>query len=110
MSGGWASKSQSRLKPDAGAVAACDKSQSVERLPKDYKTASKWNSEHLRVEFLDENGDWKEGATKDNYTMPIAQVYTYCLTSGCRYGCIVSTSEAFIFRIKPLETRPGETT
>ena len=104
------SGSLSRLKPDAGAIAACDMCPSIERLPKDYKTASKWNSEHLRLTYLKENGEWRPGARAKNYTMPIGQIYTYCVTFGCRYGCIVSTSEAFIFRIKPLEIGPGETT
>ena len=35
--------------------------------------------------------------------MPIRQVYTYCTEHGCRYGCILTTEEAFVFRIRPRE-------
>jgi len=98
-----------RLKPDAGAVAACKNSPPVERLPKEYKTASKWNSAQCIAQNLNENGEWMQSAARNNYVMPIRQIYTYCITLGCRYGCIISTTEAFIFRIGPRTAEPGET-
>lgn len=73
-----------------------------EMLPKDYKTYTKWNSKDvINAKVLHEDGTWRTGMTKKSFAMPIRQVYTYCVNFGCRYGCILSTGEAFIFRIRP---------
>lgn len=79
----------------------------VERLPKEYKTASKWRSSDLD-NALDKNGYWKVGTRRSMEIKPIEQVYTYCVNLGCRYGCILTTREAFIFRIKPCATVSGK--
>ncbi|KAK4031760.1 hypothetical protein C8A01DRAFT_21078 [Parachaetomium inaequale] len=118
-----AKKVKHRLKPDAGAVSLCttclsaqSPSLALERLPKDYKTASKWESlPFLRQALTNETGEgegkWKTGEMTEQAAMPIRQVYTYCVKSGCRYGCILTTAEAFIFRIKPrTEMRDSATT
>ena len=97
-----------RLKPDAGAVSFGSARSSyespplsVEKLPKDYKVASKWDSSRVVEEVLNPE------KLKRNYLMPIRQVYTYCVLSQCRYGCILTTKEAFIFRIKPRKAPGG---
>lgn len=97
-----------KLTPDAGAVSPCKECRevSVERLPKDYKTATKWKSQNLiNEEFLNKNGEWRGSQFNKDEAMPLRQVYTYCVRYLCRYGCIVTSHEAFIFRIKP-RTRP----
>ncbi|KAI0812083.1 hypothetical protein GGR55DRAFT_703962 [Xylaria sp. FL0064] len=82
----------------------------LERLLKDYKPALKWDSRVLRRggEFINDEGEWAApGKSKQNKVLPIRQIYTYCVEWGCRYGCIISTQEAFIFRIKPRSVSPG---
>ncbi|KAK8061304.1 hypothetical protein PG994_007670 [Apiospora phragmitis] len=92
--------------PDGGAIAACESNadnpdlgrRAKERLPKDYKPAAKWHSGLLwQKELIDQDGKWKSGTEFNNHAMPIKQAFTYCLEKGCRYGCIISTQEAFIF-------------
>ncbi|PHH91464.1 hypothetical protein CDD83_365 [Cordyceps sp. RAO-2017] len=100
--------SRKNFKPDAGAFLPCRTHGSscaavpVERLPKDYKTAAKWNSSILfQGDILDESGRWRRKASRKNEAMPIRQAFTYCIHFRCRYGCILTTDEAFIFRIRP---------
>lgn len=108
-----AKKDTDRLKPDGGAVSSCatcrgprNPSLVPERFPKDYKTASKWKSSPFLGEALID-GKWKIGEIQKPEAMPIRQVYTYCVKRGCRYGCILTTAEAFIFRIKPQTRTQG---
>ncbi|KAJ4328226.1 hypothetical protein N0V84_001266 [Fusarium piperis] len=93
------------VRPDSGAVhhaLSPDERGSPavqERFPKEYKTASKWCSEKfLRSGFIDKKGQMREELIQKNYFMPIRQAFTYCITHGCRYGCILTCGEAFIFR------------
>jgi hypothetical protein len=97
------SKKAPRLKPDGGAVSLCQNcSSQVERLPKDYKPANKWQSSSMFSEWAtNPTGELTEGEAGRNMFRPIRQVYTYCVKFECRYGCIITTREAFIFRIKP---------
>lgn len=103
-----------RRKPDSGGILTCRThgalcpSSSIERLPKDYKAAKKWKSSDVTTLLIDDKGRWKEGTSKDMSAMPIRQVYTYCVGYRCRYGCILTTEEAFIFRIKPREDDLGK--
>jgi hypothetical protein len=108
-------KFSTRLVPDAGGSSSSrangspDALPPVEQLPKEYKTASKWQSSNIfKGDFIDEMGEWKQGTRRSNTAKPIEQIYTYCVNLGCRYGCILTTGEAFIFRIKPCTTIPGE--
>lgn len=104
----WATPLKNNWKPDAGAEAACGKDKR-ERLPKDYKVAKKWRSRVLHQKSLiNSAGLWNRGSVKSNDAMPIRQAFTYCVTTGCRYGCILSTEEAFIFRIKPRTSPRGK--
>lgn len=94
--------------PDAGAIAACG-TDKRERFPKDYKVAKKWKSEVLHQKpLIDNRGMWCPTKRKSNEAMPIRQAFTYCVTTGCRYGCILSTEEAFIFCIKPRTSPQGK--
>lgn len=102
-------KQMKKLRPDAGATAPCNTHGSlcpaslVERLPKDYKAATKWRSWEALEQVLDKDksGDWKAGQLHKQPAWPLRQVYTYCVRFGCRYGCILTTEEAFVFRIRP---------
>ncbi|KAJ4156018.1 hypothetical protein LMH87_001232 [Akanthomyces muscarius] len=38
-----------------------------------------------------------------NCAFPFRQAYTYCVEFNCRYGCILTTEEAFVFRIRPVD-------
>lgn len=108
-----------RLRPDSGAIAASpsfelDDSATLpapqERFPKEYKTASKWQSDVLlRGEMTNSEGEWVDGYEGSNYAMPIRQAFTYCVTYKCRYGCILTCGEAFIFRIRPRGQPDGKT-
>mgnify|MGYP005988866577 CR=1 FL=1 len=96
------------LYPDAGATAACQThgdscaASWIERLPKDYKTSTKWRSwEALRNLLKDKNGNLVEKETAKGPAFPFRQAYTYCVEFNCRYGCILTTEEAFVFRIRP---------
>ncbi|KAH8665242.1 hypothetical protein BGZ60DRAFT_432478 [Tricladium varicosporioides] len=106
--------SSTRLIPDAGGCSSSYRnsprgpSAAAEQLPKEYKTASKWrSSDVLQGKFIDKTGSWIPGTRRSNKTKPIEQIYTYCVNLGCRYGCILTTGEAFIFRIKPRTAKPG---
>ena len=109
-------KSSTGPTPDAGGSSlsrannSLDASLPVEQLPKEYKTVSKWNSSVISEgKLVDETGKTRKGKGRSNNLDPIRQIYTYCVNNGCRYGCILTTGEAFIFRIKPHTARPGET-
>lgn len=103
------------MRPDAGGSlpsstdGMTDSSRRVESFPKEYKTASKWNSSVVLKKYLiEETGTWRPKSTRRNELMPIRQIYSYCVRNACRYGCILTTGEAFIFRIRPRIARPGE--
>lgn len=93
-----------QIKPDASAVRPCPVHVDscvlgqVERLPKDYKPSNKWTSAEV-IEKLTDGDDWNQSGTIDRLARPIRQVYTYCVLTNCRYGCILTTKEAFIFRV-----------
>lgn len=111
-------RSLSRLKSDSGSVSCSfplpdDDSAPVlprrERFPKEYKTGSKWSSEMVfKLDLLKENGEWEDSRENDNYAMPIRQAYTYCIQHMCRYGCILTGKEAFIFRVRPIDKSPSK--
>lgn len=104
-----------KLHPDAGATAPCKTHGSlcpaslVERLPKDYKAATKWRSWEALDLLLDKDnsGNWGEGLSGKQPAWPLRQAYTYCVEFGCRYGCILTTEEAFVFRIRPGNVQPA---
>ncbi|KAF2971390.1 hypothetical protein GQX73_g2189 [Xylaria multiplex] len=100
-------RSKRSRQPDGGSVSVHEilLKKSGERFPKEYKSACNWNSKSLRDgKYTNkETGEWLEGVelASNNNIAPIRQAYTYCVDYECRYGCILTTSEAFIFRIKP---------
>ncbi|KAI1360579.1 hypothetical protein F5Y08DRAFT_348683 [Xylaria arbuscula] len=93
------------LRPDAGAYSIHEQDHGTkkERFPKDYKCARSWNSLKIRNgEYVDRlTGEWRPGRIHRNDNMPIRQAYTYSVKFGCRYGCLLTTEEAFVFRIRP---------
>lgn len=96
------------MRPDAGATAFCHTHGNscpaswIERLPKDYKTPTKWRSwEALQRLLKDKSGNLIARETIKDRAFPFRQAYTYCVEFNCRYGCILTTEEAFVFRIRP---------
>lgn len=81
----------------------------VERFVKEYKCGSHWTSdEFFAREPLDENGFWKkEKGAHRRWAWPVRQAYTYCVKQNCRYGCILSCKEAFVFRISAIKRNEG---
>ncbi|KAI1033946.1 hypothetical protein LB503_011154 [Fusarium chuoi] len=108
-------QSLSRLRPDSGSIASSPVlckvgditiSTCQERFPKEYKISTKWKSERIfNRGLVDDSGCFIKGKTNDNYAWPIRQAYTYCIQNMCRYGCILTAEEAFIFRIIPREDK-----
>lgn len=111
-------QSLSRLRPDSGSIASSPVSCKVgdisistcqERFPKEYKISTKWKSERIfNRGLVDDSGCFIKGKTNDNYAWPIRQAYTYCIQNMCRYGCILTAEEAFIFRIIPREDKSSK--
>lgn len=111
-------RSRARLQPDSGSIALnaarpYTDSDPVpshrERFPKEYKLASKWESVIMWEKgLITEDGIFVRGLEGIDAAMPLKQAYTYCADNLCRYGCILSCKELFIFRIKPLERKPSK--
>lgn len=100
--------SLSRLRPDSGSVSP---GSDVEKFLKEYKSASAWTSQDFFAQDpVDDQGNWINEAQKKRWAMPIRQAYSYCVKHMCRYGCILSCNEVFIFRIKPINRLPGKFT
>jgi hypothetical protein len=98
-----------RLRRDMGAISTCDVCQArdlrqsngtglIERLPKEVKPGSKWESTEMK-RLIGPNQKWVAGVGIRDEVMPVFQAYSYCVDHGCRYGCILTYQEAFIFRI-----------
>ncbi|KAM5341754.1 hypothetical protein ACJ41O_014785 [Fusarium nematophilum] len=99
-----------RLKPDSGSSSLDSSSDDrhSERFPKEYKPARKWKSEWMAErQLINDAGEWEKGKSNHNLAMPIRQAYTYCVKHMCRYGCILTCQEAFIFRVKALGKEPA---
>lgn len=106
-----------RINPDSGsspyrevvAGSTLAPEQGDERFPKEYKPATKWKSRWIAEHRLvDQAGKWESGKVTDNASLPIHQAYTYCVLNMCRYGAILTCEEAFLFRIKPLDSEPSK--
>lgn len=50
---------------------------------------------------------WQRADSRKQQAWPIRQAFTYCIDNMCRYGCILTCEEAFIFRVQPLDEEPG---
>lgn len=75
----------------------------AERFPKEYKQYMLWSFDKvLKNGLFDTDGAWTRGRENSVYAWPIRQAFSYSLKYRCRYGCIMSSHEAFIFRIKPI--------
>ncbi|RFU28935.1 hypothetical protein B7463_g7381, partial [Scytalidium lignicola] len=109
-------QSARRLEPDSGSIPwdsplsgpdSASISFRQERFPKEYKPANKWRSDLMvELELINEFGEWERGKINHNYAMPVRQAYSYCIQHMCRYGCILTCQEAFIFRVRPRDTEP----
>ncbi|KAH7302833.1 hypothetical protein B0I35DRAFT_214745 [Stachybotrys elegans] len=108
-------KNPSRLKVDITSVLLCtsceerDKQsfwRTNQRMPKEVKVYPNFSSTRT-LDRLDQDGFWDTSKRNLNDEMPVRQAYTYCVRSGCRYGCILTSHEAFVFRIRPLDGENG---
>ncbi|KAI8663384.1 hypothetical protein NCS57_00939200 [Fusarium keratoplasticum] len=80
-----------------------------ERFPKEYKPAEKWKSKWMaEVPLINESGEWERGRSGHDLAWPIKQAYTYCIQNMCRYGCILTCHEAFIFRVRPRSIKSAD--
>ena len=98
-----------RLKSDSGTSSPLTSPSEVgsvpsshERFPKEYKVATKWHSTWLQKNgIIDDKGIWQKRKNAHKHAWPVRQAFTYCIRDMCRYGCILTCQEAFIFRIRP---------
>ncbi|KAI8946433.1 hypothetical protein F4801DRAFT_583416 [Xylaria longipes] len=67
------------------------------RLPKEIKSGSTWVSSKAIGRPRGETSSW---ITK-NTAAPVRQIYQQCIQARSRYGCIITTQEAFLVRIGP---------
>ncbi|KAL7629019.1 hypothetical protein AAE478_000537 [Parahypoxylon ruwenzoriense] len=74
------------------------------RLPHDIKPGCKWHSSILESYVDKSSGKWLVGKSRSNLAKPIRQIYSYCLEHKARYGCIITSKEILIVRIKPYKT------
>ncbi|VUC34644.1 unnamed protein product [Clonostachys rosea] len=99
------------FKPDSGSVSSnptSEKDAKKEKFVKEYKVATKWKSRWIRERGLvNESGKWnKEMSRRNPAGLPVIQTFTYCVQNMCRYGCILTCEEAFIFRVRPIAESP----
>lgn len=109
--------SRRRRVPDAGSAVLVGElspsadADSRERFPKEYKPAGKWSSDKsLQQNLLSRGGEphrWERSWANRAQAWPIRQAFTYCVINSCRYGCILTCKEAFIFQIQPIEQDSG---
>ncbi|CAH0020882.1 unnamed protein product [Clonostachys rhizophaga] len=103
--------SYAKFKPDSGSVSSnptSEKDVKKERFVKEYKVATKWRSRWIHERGLvDESGKWNRRLSQRNPAgLPVIQTFTYCVQNMCRYGCILTCEEAFIFRVRPIAESP----
>lgn len=69
------------------------------RLPKEIKSGSSWVS---RIAIGRPSGETKSWIMKRT-AAPVRQIYEQCVQARSRYGCIITTQEAFLVRIGPIK-------
>ncbi|VUC21325.1 unnamed protein product, partial [Clonostachys rosea] len=94
-----------RLEPDSGSVPSHPSSPEEigkEKFLKEFKMAAKWKSRWIfQKQIVDETGLWMKDGTRQSAAWPIRQTFTYCVKYSCRYACIITCEEVFIFRVRP---------
>lgn len=82
----------------------------TERLPKDYKTGSKWTLQTMMDKGAVDpsSGQLLTGYGYGDVIKPIRQIFNYCVENSCRYGCIISTKEVLVCRISVDTKGPGK--
>lgn len=74
------------------------------QLPLEIKPGSKWSSDKV----FGTGEVWNEYGCQTNVAAPIRQIFTYCVEAKARYGCIVTTKEVVVVRIRPRKEGPVE--
>ncbi|KAI9150360.1 hypothetical protein HJFPF1_10126 [Paramyrothecium foliicola] len=107
---------ETHFRPDSGAVSQnsflpktdAHYEPPLERFPKEYKVEGNWSSKELfDADCVDENGMRIQASYTKDIAMPLRQAYTYCVVNFCRYGCILTTKELFVFRVTPRREQPA---
>ena len=88
------------LKPDWAGIQgepadSQDESIPLNILPGETKLSKKWSSINIKM------GEVKTTYQKTDWLRPIAQLFTYCVQSGSRYGYIITDKELLAARIRP---------
>ena len=88
------------LKPDWAGIQgepadSQDESKPWNILPGETKVSKKWSS----IDII--RGEVKTTYQKTDWLRPIAQLFTYCIQSGSRYGYIITDKELLAARIRP---------
>lgn len=94
------------LRPDDGAGRLVDENK-LELVTMDYKVARKWSSTRMLAECVDSEGRLKSNDLGKTLVRPIKQLFAYCVAHGCRYGCLLTTEEAFLVRVGPIADSTG---
>lgn len=93
------------FKPDSGAYVRSRSGDAnytdVERFPKEYKPEQVWTFQQFRETVLLADNSFSERKANNRFAWPIRQAFSYCIKHECRYGCILTPHEAFIFRVLP---------
>lgn len=86
------------LYPDDGAGRTFEETE-FELVTMDYKVANKWNSEEMLDKCFDKGRLKSSRMLGTTLVRPIKQLFAYCISHGCRYGCLLTTQEAFLVRV-----------
>lgn len=73
----------------------------------DYKVAAKWNSEEMLNKYFWKGRLKSTSAVGASLVRPIKQLFAYCVSHGSRYGCPLTSQEAFLVRVGPLTENIG---
>ncbi|KAI1361614.1 hypothetical protein F5Y08DRAFT_342516 [Xylaria arbuscula] len=79
--------------------------QDLAELPEPSEASASTNEEYTSESLakgliVDKNGDWCPGMKTHMSSAPLRQLYTYCVDAKSRYGCIVTSKEVVVVRIK----------
>ncbi|CAG9986694.1 unnamed protein product [Clonostachys byssicola] len=98
-----------RLRPDSSSIPSYPdplRQEEPENFLKEYKVAAKWKSSWIKEkQVVNESGLWL--FSTNSTTWPIKQAFTYCLKYSCRYACILTSEELFLFRVRPMGKEPS---
>lgn len=87
---------QRSVRPDAAGI-DFSTGKPISKLPKEIKSGSTWDSTSV---IKDRRGDTR-GWINTNTAAPLRQIYQQCIQTRSRYGCIITTREVLMVRVRP---------